>query len=416
MQPGFNSHRSAFSSPLFLVLLLLEAGTAGCAGQEDASPGEPVAIVSQAHTVKSGKQLFETETFGGNGRRCVTCHSEETGTLSPEDVQARYAADPDDPLFRPIDSDDGVGDSYTRLLNEATIRFEIPLPPTIWLHDDPSATSVTVFRGIPTIMNSPALDPLIMFDGREPDLETQAAHAMLDHFESTVTPTRHQLEKIADYERKQFSSRVLRRYAHGGPEPVLPQGHTRSERRGREHFLPNKLCGQCHSGPMLNTTSDQFAFGPFTRITGVLAGFSAEVLGTTEPRRTPNPMRRYDMHCPEDGSSVLCSDPDFFFPLISVYQPRIEDGILSMLVSDPGYALTIGSLDFLGDGKTTTLWGVNETAPYFHDNSAHTLEEVVHHYTLFFAAVPILSTPILGGRTTMTVQEEADVVAYLKLL
>ena len=38
-----------------------------------------------------GRRLFEEETFGGNGRTCVTCHSRETGTISPQDVQARLA-------------------------------------------------------------------------------------------------------------------------------------------------------------------------------------------------------------------------------------------------------------------------------------------------------------------------------------
>lgn len=42
---------------------------------------------------KEGRRLFDRETFGGNGRTCVTCHSEETGTFSPEDAQARLADD-----------------------------------------------------------------------------------------------------------------------------------------------------------------------------------------------------------------------------------------------------------------------------------------------------------------------------------
>ena len=29
-----------------------------------------------------GKKLFDKETFGGNGRTCLTCHSERTGTLT----------------------------------------------------------------------------------------------------------------------------------------------------------------------------------------------------------------------------------------------------------------------------------------------------------------------------------------------
>ena len=34
-----------------------------------------------------GKKLFDKETFGGNGRTCLTCHSKDTGTLTLADVQ-----------------------------------------------------------------------------------------------------------------------------------------------------------------------------------------------------------------------------------------------------------------------------------------------------------------------------------------
>ena len=44
-----------------------------------------------------GKKLFDKETFGGNGRTCLTCHSKNTGTLTLADVQRIIEkADPDD--------------------------------------------------------------------------------------------------------------------------------------------------------------------------------------------------------------------------------------------------------------------------------------------------------------------------------
>jgi len=50
---------------------------------------------------------------------------------------------------------------------------------------------------------------------------------------------------------------------------------------------------------------------------------------------------------------------------------------------------------------------VARTAPYFHDNSAKTLEDVARHYALFFSIVsPIVLTP----------EDQSDIVAYLKLL
>src|SRR5690349_105355 len=41
-----------------------------------------------------GERLFDRETFGGNGRTCLTCHSRETGTVSPGDARALFRRNP----------------------------------------------------------------------------------------------------------------------------------------------------------------------------------------------------------------------------------------------------------------------------------------------------------------------------------
>ncbi len=119
----------------------------------------------------NGKKLFERETFGGNGRTCRTCHRKDTGTLTLADVQRIIEkADPDDAfLIHDALDDDGVG--TTRVQAHATIRFTIPLPPWVSMADDPGATHVTVFRGIPSTRNTPALDPVLLHDGRAPTLQ-----------------------------------------------------------------------------------------------------------------------------------------------------------------------------------------------------------------------------------------------------
>jgi len=72
-----------------------------------------------------GRQLFERESFDGNGRTCLTCHSRTTGTVSPHDAQHRFAVDPHDPLFTGDGSDDGQGNGATRMLQDATILVRI---------------------------------------------------------------------------------------------------------------------------------------------------------------------------------------------------------------------------------------------------------------------------------------------------
>jgi len=67
--------------------------------------------------------------------------------------------------------------------------------------------------------------------------------------------------------------------------------------------------------------------------------------------------------------------------------------------------------------KILPLWGVRETAPYFHDNSAKTLEDVAAHYTRFFAFVTDFDGPgPLPPLITLTPEDEADMVAFMKLL
>ena len=109
----------------------------------------------------------------------------------------------------------------------------------------------------------------------------------------------------------------------------------------------------------------------------------------------------------EAGNPVI----DFLF--------KNPDGTTTAVSSpDPGRALITGRTDVpesLNAFKIPTLWGVAQTAPYFHDNSAKTLEDVVKHYAKFFA---IISTPPAGGPPgiDLTAQDQADMVAFLKLL
>ena len=85
-----------------------------------------------------------------------------------------------------------------------------------------------------------------------------------------------------------------------------------------------------------------------------------------------------------------------------------------VLSPDPGRALITGIVDDLqlanlNAFKISPLRGIRLTAPYFHDNSAKTLEDVARHYALFFNVVT-------GGAIVLSPQDQADIVAYMKLL
>jgi cytochrome c peroxidase len=77
-----------------ITILFLAAALSGSWGQQN-------------DNTERNRRLFTTETFGGNGRTCDTCHVLKTGTVSPEDVQDLYQKNPRDPLFLFDGSDDG---------------------------------------------------------------------------------------------------------------------------------------------------------------------------------------------------------------------------------------------------------------------------------------------------------------------
>lgn len=354
----------------------------GALGLACASPSEiDVGVGAEAlgHPAPNGRRLFEREEFGGNGRTCRTCHSRETGTISPADAQAIFADDPAAPLFRAIDSDDGSGASYERLLTEATILVTLPLPAGWTLANDPTATSVTLPRAIPSTMNAPALDVIFMADGREESLEAQALGAVRSHYEPARIPTRFELDAIADFQQTSqfFSNPRLRRYANGGPAPELPPGRTAAERRGRRWFVSSAagICSHCHSGPMLNETNE-FIAAPLPPGSRFFTAFVSEL------NKAERPVLTFLVEQP-DGTTITVESPD------------------------PGRALITGDPADANFFRIPTIWGARHTAPYFHDNSAETLEELTSHYSDYFQIV---------GLPPLSAQEQADIVAYMNIL
>lgn len=336
-----------------------------------------------------GRRLFERETFGGNGRTCLTCHSRETGTVSPQDAQHRFAANPADPLFLGDGSDDGLGHGATRMQKDATVLVRIALPENVSLAHDPAARSVVLRRGVPSTLNTPALDEVLMLDGRQPDLLAQARGAIADHAQARREPRPDELAHIAAFQQTPafFSSATTMKYAYLGVKPELPAGRSEAEQRGRRFFVDappqgdfkTGLCAGCHSGPMLNETNEFIPAPPFRR------GGRFQSVGVSEFNAAGNPVLDYVFRNADGSTTTLSS-------------------------ADPGRALITGNAqDFesVNAFKIPSLWGAARTAPYFHDNSAKTLEDVARHYALFFSVV----SPIV-----LTAQDQADMVAYMKLL
>ena len=399
------------SRPLRLIavlFLMLIAATSSRIGWSAWMPQS-----ASAAGVTEGQRLFDHETFGGNGRTCRTCHSDDDGTIDPGEVAKRLARNPLDPLFVHDGLDDFVSGT-SRIAAHATILIERELPEGVVLLDDPFATSVVLARGVPSTVNTPALDPALMYDMRNLDLQDQASGAIERHARSALAPTAGQLDAIAEFQKTDnrfFSSKALKGFAEGGPAPALPEGRTASERRGREFFVdapwdpPSKkgVCALCHSGPMLNTSNE------FTTIpTGAPPGWRAFDIGVSSRNLMNNPVRTFAVTDP-CNATIEVSSPDpgimitgvYNIPMLAQFLPPKE-----LCILHPGF--------FANMFKTPQLWGVRHTAPYFHDNSAKTLEDVLEQYVFMFTSNS--GFPLTDSNILLTPQDTQDIIAFLKLL
>ena len=218
-------------------------------------------VTVSAAEMSEGQRLFDHETFGGNGRTCRTCHSGDDGTIDPAEVAERLSEDPSEPLFR----HDGLDDFFSgtsRIAAHATILIERDLPEGVVLVDDPSATSVVLARGVPSTVNTPGLDPALMYDMRDADLQAQASgaitrHAQADHRADDGTTRRHRhlpanrqpllFEQVVEVVRPgrcqlQNCRRDTRRPRSAGGSSSSMRRGTRRARRG---CVPCVTAGRC---------------------------------------------------------------------------------------------------------------------------------------------------------------------------
>lgn len=337
----------------------------------------------------------------GNGRSCATCHRpEDHFALTPKTVEARWQAlqrrqqhDPlaDDPLFRAIDADDFDSD-FTTLRTKALVRVTLPLPANVKRADDAAATTVAVWRAVPTVINTRFSGPF-QFDGREATLESQALSAMRSHSQVTSDPSPQTLTHLAEFQRHLFSSRriqrVSRALAHGVEPPPADDHLNPLERRGRKTF--EVFCATCHGGPTQTQNGDA-RFLPLPSRGPLTSGAQAFVnvfVGT--PRPPPPglpppgpPTPRFFDGLPTAGLAEV--------PFRVTLPTQVEVATAS---SDAGRGLLSGDFREFGRFDVPTLFGISKTAPYFHDNSAADLDAVIEHYQAMFRFLEFLD--VAGG-------------------
>jgi cytochrome c peroxidase len=362
-------------------------------------------------TLISGAANFFRPFPGGNGRSCATCHNPRDGfSLSPATVERRWQRlqrakrqhpDASDPLFRAIDADDGQ-DDFTLLRTRALIKVRVPLPERVRLTDDPTATHVTVSRAV-TPLNMLKHTAPYQQDRSAATLEAQALAAVNQHMEPETPPTQAFLESVAEFQRHIFSSAGVRKLSAAidanRPLPNLDPPLSAFERRGKEKF--DDFCGRCHGGPAQVRNLENRIFPPFDGSTNPA---SLNVVISNPP--------------PTGFPPSLIQGPDVDLPT-QWFTIDLPNGTsVGLESSDPGTVLTdVHALETVGGNQVFNrfdvpqLRGINQTAPYFHDHRARTLEDVVRHYQSFFFFIKVVRgfpLPLIPD------DDVAPIVAYMK--
>ena len=410
--------------------------------------------------VARGRAAFNDRNLrdlGGNGRACADCHMpSEAFQLSPAVARARFEAllsklshdrNADDPLFRPVDADDfrvngDRASDFSNVVENGLVRVTMPLPANVALIDpvtgQPSdETFVDLWRAVIPVFNVaitgpdnrlpvwPPGIPRLPILGQDPNgpnrqggyqhdarfatLQEQARGALFAHAQVTVEPPAQMLDDLAAFQQTLFSSPGVERLSDGilsgstfpDPDPELNE----LEVQGKKVF--NRACATCHGGSSHPSTST-----PETGFVRPL-GIRYHNIQTACPRPTM------------DGFSPC---PSRLARNARTYRITLADGTFqTVTTSDPGRLLLTGQPGDLGVMDATQLRGISRTAPYFHNNSAATLEEMLDHYEAFFRRVarlnpppnlpPILSSNgLVIDRGFVAAEERDALLAYLRKL
>jgi cytochrome c peroxidase len=385
------------------------------------TPTGTTSTFSKAGSIDLGSDFFED--FGTNGRTCASCHRPQQGwSISAAGVRQRFNASGGlDPIFRPVDGANSPNAdvstvearraAYSMLLDRGVIRVGRPVPADAEFElvevDDPygfaSAAELSLFRR-PLASTNLEFNAQIMWDGRETRadlraaLASQADNATLGHAEAAAPLPDVVRAAVVDFELALFTAQQSDWQA--GPLDAA------GARGG-----PQALAGQ---------TFVAGSFDLYSAWAGLTAGGSVNMRRRAIARgqalfNDPNPgVGGNACRSCHDAANVGTSAAGVFFNIgVSSASRRTPDLPLYTLqnkatgqtrrTTDPGRALATGRWSDIDLFKAPSLRALSSRAPYFHNGSVETIEQVVRFYEVVFGFA-------------FTDSERADLVAFLEAL
>lgn len=182
---------------------------------------------------------------------------------------------------------------------------------------------------------------------------------------------------------------------------------TDAQRRGSRVFKEN--CMGCHSTPNV--------FGNADHLAGFPLNFSprfghAMDIGIAQRNKHNLDFRTFECTTPPTSPPTPCAQKALHRSVLALIK---ADGtkVQHTVMVDPGSAASTGRYEDLFRFKVPQLRRVSELGPYFHDNSADTLEEVVDYFN---SAEYNNSADGRYNPIHLSPYERADLLAFLRVL
>ncbi len=438
--------------------------------------GDPTGLIA---TYQPGGPTFPPlnaffQNIGTNGRTCFTCHQPQTGwTVSAADVHARFnASGGAGPIFRLVDGatcpTDDVStlaarrQAYKLVIEKGLFRIGLPMPtanlqfvvikvvdpyncttnPATGLAS-PTAGIVSVYRR-PLPSTNVGFLSAIMWDGREPSLQSQAIDATLTHAQGNPPgPTAAQVNQMVAFESGIFTAQyfdneakvLAARKATGGPVAL-------SAELLKFYIGVNDPLGLNPTGALFDPNILNL-YEPWRSLAGkdgttqyrLSVARGEEVFNTTKINITGVAGLNDVLNIPAiSGFCGTCHDtpnignhsvkaplnigianadgannpppPALDISGLPVFTLKCTQGPLAgqiFMVTDPGRALISGKCQDIGKIKGPILRGLAARAPYFHNGAAATLLDAVNFYNQRF-------------NIGFTDQQKEDLVNFLNTL
>lgn len=390
-------------------------------------------------TATAGNAFFQS--LGTNGRSCFSCHSPNDGwSISSADAAVRFKkTSGTDPVFRPVDgatcpNDDvstiaAMQQAYKLLLAQGLIRISLAMPALSSLEfsitsvndpyncitdpefglTSPTTGMVSVYRR-PLLATNLKFENTLMWDGREQNLASQAAHATVIHAQSSAPPDSAELQQIVDFETGIFTAQSRVQGANlasggaaGGPGALSTQPFFTgiNDPFGRNPngaaFDPNIFAlfdawassengGSSAAKESIERGAQIFNTRTFT-ISGV-AGLN-DVAGQTSItgtcgtcHDTPNVGNQSVQGTMDIGTSnpLLIGSNTLPLPAFTIHCDAGPLAGQTFVTTDPGRALVTGQCEDIGKVKVPALRGFAARAPYFHNGSAPDASAILSFY------------------------------------